>query len=100
MPPAYSVSIPKTKLSKIPPAPIRSASFITAPIGQLAQGYAATKLPFADNLQSYLEKIAISRNKKNLTEPSNVDNLTQKEFDIANADQYAQGGLASLKRKL
>jgi len=84
------------------PSVTRPASFITAPIGQLAQGYAATNLPFADDLQSYLEKIAISRNKKNLTEPSNVDNLTQEEFDIANADQYpyAQGGLASLKRKL
>ena len=82
------------------PSPTRPASFITAPIGQLAQGYAATNLPFADNLQSYLEKIAISRNKKNLTEPSTVDNLTQEEFDIANEDQYpfAQGGLASLKR--
>ena len=84
------------------PSPTRPFAPITAPIGQLAQGYAATNLPFADNLQSYLEKIAISRNKKNLTEPLTVDNLTQEEFDIANADQYpfAQGGLASLKRRI
>jgi hypothetical protein len=81
------------------PSPTRPASFITAPIGQLAQGYAATNLPFADNLQNYLEKIAISRNKKGLTEPSTVDNLTQEEFNIAN-DQFSTGGLASLKRKL
>ena len=82
------------------PSPTRPFAPITAPIGQFAQGYAATNLPFADNLQSYLEKIAISRNKKNLTEPSNVDNLTQEEFDIANDYMYAEGGLASLKRKL
>jgi hypothetical protein len=81
------------------PSPTRPASFITAPIGQLAQGYAATNLPFADNLQNYLEKIAISRNKKGLTEPSTVDNLTQEEFNIAN-DQFSTGGLASLKRKI
>jgi hypothetical protein len=82
------------------PSPTRPASFITAPIGQLAQGYAATKLPFADNLQSYLEKIAISRNKKNLTEPTTVDNLTQEEFNIANPqDSFADGGLANLMKK-
>jgi len=82
------------------PSPTRPASFITAPIGQLAQGYAATKLPFADNLQSYLEKIAISRNKKNLTEPTTVDNLTEEEFNIANPqDPFADGGLAGLMKK-
>ena len=80
------------------PSPTRPASFITAPIGQLAQGYAATKLPFADNLQSYLEKIAISRNKKNLTEPTTVGNLTMEEFNRAN-DQFAEGGLAGLMKK-
>ena len=80
------------------PSVTRPASFITAPIGQLAQGYAATNLPFADNLQSYLEKIAISRNKKNLTEPTNVDNLTIEEFNRAN-DQFAEGGLAGLMKK-
>ena len=80
------------------PSPARPFAPITAPIGQLAQGYAATNLPFADNLQSYLEKIAISRNKKNLTEPTTVGNLTMEEFNRAN-DQFAEGGLAGLMKK-
>ena len=80
------------------PSPTRPFATITAPIGQLAQGYAATNLPFADNLQNYLEKIAISRNKKNLTEPTTVGNLTMEEFNRAN-DQFAEGGLAGLMKK-
>ena len=72
---------------------------VTTAIGQAAQSYASTDLPFADKLQNYLENIAISRNKKYLTEPTTMDNLTQGDFDIANINSktsYASGGIASL----
>ena len=80
------------------PSPTRPFAPVTAGIGQLAQGYAATNLPYADMVQNYLEKIAVSRDKKGLTEITTSDNLTQEEFDIAN-EQFSTGGIANLKRK-
>jgi hypothetical protein len=84
------------------PSPTRPFAPITTVIGQGAQGYASTNLPFADKLQNYLENIAISRNKKYLTQPTTMDNLTQEDFNIANQfgkglkRQYASGGIAGL----
>ncbi len=80
------------------PSLTRPLAPITATIGQLAQGYASTDLPLAERLQNYLEKIARLRNKENLTQPATMDNLTQQDFDIAN-QRFAQGGIASLKKK-
>ena len=76
------------------PSLTRPFAPVTTAIGQGAQSYASTDLPFADKLQNYLENVAISRNKKYLTEPTTMENLTQGDFDIAN--QYASGGIASL----
>ena len=84
------------------PSLTRPLAPVTTAIGQAAQSYASTDLPFADKLQNYLENIAISRNKKYLTEPTTMDNLTQGDFDIANQygeglkRKYASGGIASL----
>ena len=84
------------------PSLTRPFAPVTATIGQAAQGYASTNLPFADKLQNYLENIAISRGKENLTQPITMDNLTQGDFDIANQygeglkRKYASGGIASL----
>ena len=66
------------------PSLTRPFAPVTATIGQAAQGYASTDLPFADKLQNYLENIAISRGKENLTQPITMDNLTQGDFDISN----------------
>jgi len=84
------------------PSLTRPFAPVTATIGQAAQGYASTNLPFADKLQNYLENIAISRGKENLTQPITMDNLTQGDFDISNQygeglkRNYASGGIASL----
>jgi hypothetical protein len=84
------------------PSLTRPFAPVTTAIGQGAQSYASTDLPFADKLQNYLENVAISRNKKYLTEPTTMENLTQGDFDIANQygeglkRKYASGGIASL----
>ena len=80
------------------PSLTRPLAPVTATIGQLAQGYASTDLPLAERLQDYLEKIAIMRNKENLTQPATMDNLTQQDFDIAN-QTFSKGGIANLKIK-
>ena len=85
------------------PSLTRPFAPVTTAIGQAAQNYASTNLPFADKLQNYLENIAISRNKKYLTEPTTMDNLTQGDFDIANINSktsYASGGIASLTKTI
>ena len=88
------------------PSLTRPFAPVTATIGQAAQGYASTNLPFADKLQNYLENIAISRGKENLTQPITMDNLTQGDFDIANQygeglkRKYASGGIASLTKTI
>ena len=88
------------------PSLTRPLAPVTTAIGQAAQSYASTDLPFADKLQNYLENIAISRNKKYLTEPTTMDNLTQGDFDIANQygeglkRKYASGGIASLTKTI
>ena len=88
------------------PSLTRPFAPVTATIGQAAQGYASTNLPFADKLQNYLENVAISRDKKYLTEPTTMDNLTQEDFNIANQygegvkRKYASGGIASLTKTI
>jgi hypothetical protein len=79
------------------PSLTRPLAPITATIGQAAQAYASTDLPLAERLQNYLEKIAIMRNKENLTHPATMDNLTQQDFDIAN-QRFAGGGIVGIRK--
>ena len=84
------------------PSLTRPFAPVTATIGRLAGNYANTKLPFSSNVKRYLENIAVSRGKENLTIPTTMDNLTQQDFDILNQYQsgikrdYAGGGIAGL----
>jgi len=87
------------------PSPTRPFAPVTATIGRLAGNYANTKLPFSSNVKRYLENIAVSRGKENLTIPTTMDNLTQQDFDRLNQFQsgikrdYAEGGITTLRSK-